>query len=656
MANNLSVPQLPAFLRNCNVLSALRVFPWIVTGVTFLVFLPVLNNGFVDSDTRPLVENLSYRGLGWPQLEWMFTGFHFGQFHPVAWLSLAINHLLWWTDPFGYHLINLSVHIANAAIFYHIASALFIHRAKANSSPSGNWVGLSALISALSFALHPLRVESVAWASMRGELLAAMFFLLSLLTYLKANAGVAVGVTRIPWKYASIGTFLLSLLAGPSGVLLPAILWITQRFVSSGDSTPPRGGLFTRLRSLRHHLPYIILSCAYALVALIAARFDDPTSQISRRGNLLTWALHQLAAPALYLWNALLPFGLTPAYELGSFSLAAFIAASIVLGVLVIALGRNWPALVPLWLGYLLLLLPLFRDGFPVGQTVADRFTYLAALPWALLIGAGVERSLQLVTVLRARTAVLVSGAFAIAMGLATLGVLTWQQIPIWNDAETLWRSAATINPTSSAYYNLAMISEAQGNYQDATSWYRRALELNPERWDAHERAGALFYKQGKMAEALEHYQVFVQFNPDSIEARENLATALVNQARPREAVDHLRKLIQMSPDSNRARVKLGTILAVEGRFDEAAEVLAMAAKKDPKDGRTLLQLGRILAAQGKLDNAIVHFREATKLLPNDAEIQESLGRGLLELGRKDEGAKHLAEALRLLRSSPMAR
>jgi tetratricopeptide (TPR) repeat protein len=336
--------------------------------------------------------------------------------------------------------------------------------------------------------------------------------------------------------------------------------------------------------------------------------------------------------------------------------MALFIAASMVLGALVVVLRHKWPALVPLWLCYILLLLPVFRDGFPVEQVFADRFTYLAALPWTLLIGACAERGLYVVAVRGMRTPVLVSCASIIVAGLTTLGVLTWRQIPLWQNAETLWRNAAAMNPTSSAYYNLAMLSESQGNYGDAVSSYRRALELNPERWEAHERAGALLYKQGKMAEALEHYRVFVQFNPNSIEARENLATALVNQAQTREAVEHLRKVIELAPERNLARVKLGMILAVEGRLDEAAQVLAIAAKKDPNDGRILLQMGRVLAAQGKLNDAVNYFREATRLLPHDAEAHESLGRGQLELGNKEEGAKHLAESLRILRSSPTAR
>ena len=632
-----------------------NVFPSLIVVITFLVFLPVLNNGFVDSDKRPLVENLAYRGLGWTQLQWMFTGFHFRQFQPVAWLSFGINYLFWWADPFGYHLTNVFVHIVNTVLFYCLSMALFVRWKKIDSYPGVNWFGIPAAVAALSFGLHPLRVESVAWASNRGEMLAAMFFLLSFLGYLKGNAAEALGVPGTRWKIVSIGAFLLCLLAGPSGLFLPVILWGIDHYITKSQTLPPDGTRAAVLGPLFRTAPYLFLSCAYVVVTLVARGYD-PTLQSNYRENFLIRFLYQLGAPAFYFWKAVLPIGLAPAYDFTVWPVTAFIAASIFLCGFVIAQRKKWPALVPLLLAYLLLLLPIFREEFPAEQILADRFTYLAALPWALLIAVGVERGLSLVAVRRLGSPTLVSAALCVVVGITTVAVLTWRELPVWRNSETLWSNASAVNPSSSAYHNLAMLYESQGKYDDAVMSYQRAVELNPQRWDAHERAGALLYKQGKMAEAVEHYRVFVKFNSNAIEARENLATALVNQAQTGEAVEHLRKVIELAPERNLARVKLGMILAVEGRLDEAAQVLAIAAKKDPNDGRILLQMGRVLAAQGKLNDAVNYFREATRLLPHDAEAHESLGRGQLELGNKEEGAKHLAESLRILRSSPTAR
>jgi tetratricopeptide (TPR) repeat protein len=374
------------------------------------------------------------------------------------------------------------------------------------------------------------------------------------------------------------------------------------------------------------------------------------------REGYFMWTLQHLAAPAFYLWKAILPIGLSPAYELTGWSVAVYAVAAVVICAGVMTVRDRWPALVSVWLCYLVLLLPLFRGEFPADQVLADRYIYLAGLPWALLIGVIVNHFWLGGPDLRLGAHPLLWGTALIVVAFTTLGVLTWSQAHAWRDSETLWRHAVAVNPSSRAHFNLASLSETQGKYEDAIAANRRVVEIDPQRWDAHERAARLLQKQGKIAEAVEHYRVVVRLNPNAIAARENLAAGLVNQGAVGEAVQHFRKALELAPEHNETRVKLGTVLAVGGRLDEAAEIFTAAAKADPNDGRILLQLGRVLAAQGKLNEALHYFGEATRLRPEDAEAHESLGRGLFELGKKDEAAKHLREALRILRSSPAAR
>jgi tetratricopeptide (TPR) repeat protein len=622
--------------------------------ITLWAFFPVLENGFVDWDDKIVVGNVAYQGLGWPQLRWMIAGFHFGQYQPLAWMTLGLDHVIWWTDPFGHHLTNLALHIVNAGLAYCIVLELLRHRSSDGGSRNAAWSRAAAAIGVLVFSLHPLRVESIAWAAARGELLAAAFFLLSLFGYLKGNGpGGVRGSAR--WTIFSICAFVVSLLAGPSGLVLPLILLII-------DSYPLR-----RLADLRNRfgssagrvlwqkMPYLLASCVYIAVTL-AARDYDPMVQPAHRDDFLTWTLHQVAAPAFYLWKTILPVGLSPAYELRDWSVAPYVAATLLVSASALVLRARYPVLAALWISYFALLVPVLRSEFPAQQSVADRHTYLAALPLALLIGAGVSQYANFATIRRLGKWPLVwGGALAIA-AFAALGVLSWNQVRTWRDSETLWKNAVAVNPTSRAYFNLAILSEAQGKYDDAIAAHRRVVEIDSRRWDAHQRAAELLQKQGKMAEAVEHYRVVVQLNPNAIDAQENLAAGLVNQGDIGEAVQHFRKILGFAPERNQTRVKLGMVLAVQGLFGEAAEVLRAAAKADPKDGRILLQLGQVLAAQGKLNEAVDYFSEATRLRPEDAEAHESLGRGLSELGNKDEGAKHLREALRILRSSPAAR
>jgi tetratricopeptide (TPR) repeat protein len=514
---------------------------------------------------------------------------------------------------------------------------------------------VAAAIAALGFAIHPLRVESVALASARGELVAAGFFLLSLLGYLKANAPEHGPNTRARWLTLALIAFSFSLLSSPSALVLPVVILFLESYRSEWMAGGAARLWAAAGRFLSQNAPYFLLSSA-CITLSVFARSYSPAVQPAYKEDYLSWALHQLAAPAFYLWKTLLPVGLSPAYELSGWQLAHYIAAGAIICAAVFTLRKRWPALALAWLCYLVLLWPFFRGEFPAEQLLADRYTYLASLPLALLVGLAASQFLHACRGRWSDTPTRFLGSGVVTVALVVFGFLTREQIPVWRDAETLWKNAAAVNPTSRAYFNLATLAEARSEYDDAIAFNRRVVEINPLRWDAHERAAVLLQAQGKIAEAVEHYQAVVRLNPNATEARENLAAGLVNRGEIADAIQQFQKILQLAPERNEARFKLGTILAVQGRLAEAAETLTTAANADPKDGRILLRLGQVLAAQGKLGEAMPYFREAVRLRSEDAEAHENLGRGLLQLGHKAEGAKHLQEAVRLMRLRPTAR
>lgn len=635
-----------------------RRFSGVAQGCIVLIvlaaFLPVLQNLFVDGDKKNLVDNLAYQRQGWPQLGWMFGSFYLGHYQPLVWLTFGLDHFLWWADPFGTHLMSLSIHVVNAVLIYVIGMELFSHRSSDDRSLGAAWSSAAAGIAALGFALHPLRVEPVAWASARGELIGTTFLLLSLFGYLKANAAISVRRDSQSWSIISICAFLFSLLASPDGLVLPIILLIIDVYPLRRLTIFKAGWGLKAAKLLQQKGSYFFLTVLFVMVHLAARQFRPIDQPIFIEG-FFVWMLHQLAAPAFYLWKALLPFGLSPAYDLSGASITVYVAAGVVLCAGVFYVRDRWPALMSVWLCYLVLLLPICRGEFSVEQFLADRYTYLAGIPWAFLIGVVVSHYGSVVPGRMLGTQHLICAAGLMIIFFSTLGILTWEQAHAWRDPETLWKHAVLVNPTSRAYIQLANLSEAQGRYDDAITANRRAAELDSRRWDAHEAAARLLEKQGKIGEAVEHYRTVVRLNADAIDARENLAAGLVSQGQIEEAVYHFRKVLELAPKRNETRVKLATVLAVVGRLDEAAQLFTDAAKADKNDGRILLQLGRVLAAQGSLDEAVHYFTEAARLRPEDAEVQESLGRGLFELGKKDEAAKHLREALRILRSSPVA-
>jgi tetratricopeptide (TPR) repeat protein len=631
-----------------------HVLPALIVLITFSTFLPVLRNGFVDLDNRTLTENFNYRGLGWAELQWMFGDFQFGQYQPLTWLTLALDYSIWWSDPFGYHWTNLVLHISNSVLFYYIGLRLIIASPSESLSDQTTW-RMSAGFATVIAALHPLRVEAVAWASARAEVLAALLFLSSIYCYLRARGSAETSRFSTRWMLLSVLAYACSLLAGPGGVMLPVVLLALDNYPLQRLARLSSGSLPEARRVYLEKAPYLLVAIAFYVTAL-AARNHPSAARGAGENDLFNWLLDQLAAPGFFLWKAILPIGLAPAYEPSTYFLGLATLTGAVISVALITWRRRWPSVSTAWVCYLALLLSVFRAHFSVPQTLADRHTYLAVLPLALLVSlAAVACWKGCSKIHLGQRAAFVAGGLATILVLS-LGVLTWEQSRMWQDADSLWKNAVAASPTNRAYFNLASLSEAQGKYEDAIALYQKAAALDPEGWKSHEKAASLLQQRGKIAEAIEHYRIVVQLNPNAVDARDNLAAGLVNQGKIGEAVQHFRKLLELAPERNETRLKLGIILAVEGRIVEAAQILMQAAAIDPNDGKVLLRLGQVLAAQRKFSEAVRYFRQAVRLRNDDAEVHESLGKALLEVGQKEEASRHLQDAVRILRSSPAPR
>src|SRR5215468_9465907 len=170
--------------------------------VTLVVFLPALRNEFVGwDDYELLVQNPHYRGLGWSELSWMFTTFHTGHYQPLSWITFAVDYLIWGMNPLGYHLTNLVLHAANAALFYFLSLRLLL-LALSTPNPSADvHFKVAAAFAALFFAIHPLRVESVAWATERRDVLSGLFYLLAIAAYLRWHTSES---RRRRWYWSAV--------------------------------------------------------------------------------------------------------------------------------------------------------------------------------------------------------------------------------------------------------------------------------------------------------------------------------------------------------------------------------------------------------------------------------------------------------------------
>jgi protein O-mannosyl-transferase len=644
--------QVPFLLNTIGVLGR-TLPPILILFFTMTAFLPVLLNGFVDLDDRSLVNNLYYQGLGVAQMRWMLTNFDSGFYHPLRWISFGLDYVLWWNEPFGYHLTNLLIHGSNAVIFYFVALRLV-----ASSCPGALLTPAvlrsTAGAAALFFGIHPLRVEPVAWASARGELLAGLFFLGSLLFYLRA---VSVGERErgyALWMTGSVCAYGLSLLSGTNGIALPFILLILDVYplkrLGVGNWVGP-----SARRLYWQKAPYFVLAVGALAFVFAARNFDQRVATVYPAAGV-TSGLYIIAAPGFYLWKGVVPLALSPFYELPRWSLVLSALTVVAISAGLFVVRKRWPAFLTGWICYLILFLLVPGGDLSGEQLLSDRQAYLASLPWALLIGSAVVHCWRAWVSGSALRWTLFARGGAITVILIGLSILTWSQAQVWHDSETLWRHAVAVGSSSRAHYSLATLFETQGKYDDAIASYRQTAKIDSRRWDAEEKAALLLQKQGKIREAVEHFRSVVQINPGATEARNNLAAGLVYEGEITEAVQQFRKVLELAPDRNDIRIKLGAILAVQGRLGEAEDLFQQVVQADPGDARTRLKLGQVFAAQGNLDRAINYFREALQIQPEDAEVRESLGRALAEQGKKNEAAEHLGEAVRILKSTPVSR
>lgn len=591
--------------------------PLFVAAVTFLVFLPALENGFVNwDDKKNLLDNPNFRGLGWVQLKWMFTTLHMGPYQPLSWMTFALDYLLWGMNPTGYHLTNLLLHTLNAVIFYFLAFRLLGLTFPKLLEEGEKSLYISAAFAGLLFAVHPLRVESVAWATERRDVLSGLFYLLTILWYLKACEAPADRVTQRPWRAFSVGAYLLSLLSKGIGLGLPFILIVIDIYPLRRLPTNPTQWFSPPFRkNLLEKTPFFILALAAGIIGFIG-QVQAGASHFFRSDLSMTQALF---GTAFYLWKTLVPFNLLPLYErpflMNSmdwpFVLSGIVVVIITLSLMMIR--KRWPAGLAVWVCYILALAPV-SGIVPFGpQIAADRYTYHSCLGFALLAGSGLVWGGRMGSP-ASRKALLLLAVF-ITSGLS---YLTWQQVKIWHDTESLWRHTLAIKPnTSMAHRNLGVVLANQGRLTEAIDHYRQALTIRPNYIEVHVNLGNALDNQGKSNEAIKHYEHAIRADPNNPEAHFNFGHTLASQGRSVEAIGHYRQTLRIRPDFVEAHINLGVMLMAEGKLDQAIDHYNQALNLKPDAAIIHNNLGFALANQGKLEKAIHHYRSALRIDPN---------------------------------------
>jgi protein O-mannosyl-transferase len=574
--------------------TALAVLVFVVTVITFL---PALQGQFLNwDDEENFLRNEGFRGLGLPQLRWMFSTTLMGHYIPLTWLSLGVNYALDGLQPRGYLAVNILLHAAAAVLVVFIArrllAAAFRGRAPVHA------VELGAAFAALVFALHPLRVESVAWITERRDVLSGVWYLLAVWAWLCA---VADDTRSHPAFYAlSLCAFSAGLLSKASGVMLPFALLLL-------DAYPLRRFGRGWRQLIGEKLPHFALAGLGAVVALWAVRQGTTVTSYGDYGPGARIVM-MVYSFVFYPWKWLWPVGLSPMYELPtgidpwSARFLMPLLVCLVVTAALIALRRRWPAGLAVWAYSSLMVLPvsgLVHAGF---QLAHDRYSYLPGLALALVAGGALVLGLRAEAESRVTPwlAVLLSATAAmIVLGLAAQ---TWRQTKTWRSSETLWAWAVDLDPECAICHNnlgSAIIHSPTGtalNPALAETHFRRAIALRPGRATFYHNLGGALAFQGRYAEAEAPLREFLRLSPERPEAPGRLGMLYVDQGRYAEAVPLLRRALAMEPRFAAVRADLvrGLRLDAEaqrrsGREAEAkvleAEAMQVEASASPGHG-----------------------------------------------------------------------
>jgi tetratricopeptide (TPR) repeat protein len=595
--------------------------------LAILVYLPALDGGFIIDDTLYVTQDARMEtagGLGRIWTEVVGPQYKH-QYYPMTSTAFWVQHQLWGDDPFGYHLVNVLLHAANAVLLWLVLGRLAM---------PGAW------LAAAVFAVHPVHVQSVAWVAELKNTLSAMFFL--------ASAFVFVGwFRREPrtWPGYALGMFLFvcALLSKSATCLLPAALLVVLWWKR------PR----LERRDLLALVPMVAVGLTFVLVTVYleavhgGARGDGFSQSVLERGLVAGRALWFYAGKLLW------PAGLVFIYPRWTVDVHAWWQYLYPLALVGVLLGLWWlrpkigkgPVTAAAYFTLAVAPLSFVNVAYTRFSFVADHWPY-----WASMGFIAVAAAVATVGAGRLRRApakwVVAGGGLALVPLLAGL---TWQRCHVYRDERTLWTDTVARNPLAWAAHNeLALALGSAGRFDEAIDHFRQSVTINPGFAEGHTNLGAALMLQGRLDEAARSYREALRIEPELPGAHFNLALVRRSQGRLDDAILHCREAHRYAPGSAETLTILGEALDARGDSDEAIERYRAALGIAPDDAVANFRLGSALLAAGGLDEAIGCFRKVLQATPDDAGVHYNLGIALARQGRLREAIGHYAAALEI--------
>jgi hypothetical protein len=534
--------------------------------LAFVAFLPVLGNGFVQlDDHHNFLYNPHYRGLGRAEITWAWTTELLGVYQPLGWMLLEAEYVAVGLEPAGYHLTSLLLHSLTAVALFFLTLALVGRALPAVLAANPKGVVLGSALAVALFAVHPLRVEAVAWVSCQTYLPCAAMAVLATRAYLRAAD--APPRRRVAGLTVTCVLFALALLFKATAVALPAVFLVLDyeplRRLGRG---PGRWFGPAARRVWTEKVPFLAVSLVFAVLAIHAKISNDSVLSLEQRGPMSRIAQSCYGA-CFYLWKTVWPTGLctyypgpnrfdwrAPSYLACAALLAAASAA-------LFRLRRRHPGLLAAWVAYLTLLAP--NSGLvPIDDQVAtDRYSYLATMAWVPLLAAAIAR---LTGPGHGRGPITIA-VTAAGLGLiAVLSASSWMLCRTWRDTAALAAHAiAHGGRNPQIYLSLGQGLEQRGDLSGAEASFAEALQLEPSNVPAMVMLGMARLRQGQIAEAIALLTEAVRLQPDMPEAHNILGSALASEGRYAEAAAQFAEALRLRPHFGEARASLARVQAL---------------------------------------------------------------------------------------------
>jgi Tfp pilus assembly protein PilF len=579
-----------------------------------------LRGPFVFDDVHAILNNPTihqlwppWQVLSPPQADTAVSG------RGVVNLSLAVNYALGGLNVWGYHVVNLAIHILGALVLYGVVRrTLLCASLRDRYGDEARWLALAV---ALIWVVHPLQTESVTYLIQRTESLMGFFFLLTLYCVTRG----AMSSDQRGWYAAAIVSCALGMGSKEVMVVAPlTVLLYDRAFLSRSfrEALRARAALYAGLSG-----------CWLILVGLVASGSHAASAGFGLSVTPWEYAWTQPGVIVHYLRLSFWPSPLVLDYY--DWPVARTVATVVPAGALVLALlvATLWAVRRRPHLGFLggwffLILAPTSSVMPLIGEFAAERRMYLplaavialVVIGWHVVLG-GICRRLGWGSGRRRIVEVVV----LVAM-VATLAQLTVRRNEDYRSEVTLWSDVVAKRPNNArGHYNLGITLATQGKLNEAIAQYSEALRIRPNFLEAHNNLGIALATQGKLDEGIAQYSEALRIYPADAEAHTNLGNALITQGKLDEAMAHYSEALRINPNSAQAHNNLGNALKRQGKLDEAITHYSEAVRIYPAFKEAHYNLATALARDGRTQEAIGHLETALKLDPGFQQARRAL-------------------------------